>query len=289
MHTTLITTEELAARLGAPDLVVCDVRHDLAQPDSWGEAEYRSAHIPGALFVHLDRDLSARKTGTNGRHPLPTPETAAAMFARLGIDSAKQVVVYDQGGGMFAARLWWMLKWLGHDAAALLDGGFAKWVGESRTTSADVPARQAALFTIRRVKPTVNATGVAASLARRSLTLIDARVPERFRGEIEPLDPVAGHIPGARNRPYGSNLNPDGRSSRQPHCARSSQRFWPGHRQVTSSINAAPALPRATTCWRWRSRGCPLRDSTRVRGANGARTRRGRWRAISRLEHAPGV
>ncbi|MEJ7670392.1 MAG: sulfurtransferase [Casimicrobiaceae bacterium] len=210
MHTTLITTEELAARLGAPDLVVCDVRHDLAQPDSWGEAEYRSAHIPGALFVHLDRDLSARKTGTNGRHPLPTPETAAAMFARLGIDSAKQVVVYDQGGGMFAARLWWMLKWLGHDAAALLDGGFAKWVGESRTTSADVPARQAALFTIRRVKPTVNATGVAASLARRSLILIDARVPERFRGEIEPLDPVAGHIPGARNRPYGSNLSPDG-------------------------------------------------------------------------------
>lgn len=210
MHTTLITTEELAARLGASDLVVCDVRHDLAQPDSWGEAEYRSAHIPGALFVHLDRDLSARKTGTNGRHPLPTPKTTAALFGRLGIDSSKQVVVYDQGGGMLAARLWWMLKWLGHDAAALLDGGFAKWVGEARTTNADVAVPHAALFTIRRVKPTVNATGVAASLARRSLTLIDARVPERFRGEIEPLDPVAGHIPGARNRPYASNLKPDG-------------------------------------------------------------------------------
>ncbi len=210
MHTTLITTEQLAARLGTSDLVVCDVRHDLAQPDLWGEAEYRSAHIPGALFVHLDRDLSARKTGTNGRHPLPTPETAAALFGRLGIDSGKQVVVYDHGGGMYAARLWWMLKWLGHDAAALLDGGFAKWVGEGRTTNADVPAPHAALFAIRYVKPTVNATGVAASLARHSLTLIDARVPERFRGEIEPLDPVAGHIPGARNRPYVSNLKPDG-------------------------------------------------------------------------------
>jgi len=210
MHTTLITTGELAARLGAPDLVVCDVRHDLAQPDSWGEAEYRNAHIPGALFVHLDRDLSARKTGINGRHPLPTPEAAAAMSGRLGIDSGKQVVVYDQGGGMFAARMWWMLHWLGHDNAALLDGGFAQWISEGRATSADVPAPRGARFTIRGVKPTVNATGVAASLARRSLTLIDARVPERFRGEIEPLDPVAGHIPGARNRPYQNNLKPDG-------------------------------------------------------------------------------
>ncbi len=210
MHTTLIATEELAARLAGSDLVVCDVRHDLAQPNSWGEAEYRSAHIPGALFVHLDRDLSARKTGTNGRHPLPAPETAAALFGRLGIGSRKQVIAYDQGAGMFAARLWWMLQWLGFEAAAVLDGGFAKWVGEGRETNADVPAPQAALFTIRRVEPTVNAAGVAASLARRSLTLIDARVPERFRGDIEPLDPVAGHIPGARNRPYANNLKPDG-------------------------------------------------------------------------------
>jgi len=210
MHKTLITTEDLAARLGASDLVVCDVRHDLAQPDAWGEAEYRRAHIPGALFVHLDRDLSGRKTGTNGRHPLPTPESAAGTFGRLGIDAHKQVIVYDQGSGMYAARLWWMLKWLGHAAAALLDGGFAKWVSEGRPASTEAAVPRAAHFTISRVMPTVNATGVAASLARRSLTLIDARVPERFRGEIEPLDPIAGHIPGARNRPYANNLQPDG-------------------------------------------------------------------------------
>src|SRR6185295_17750939 len=132
MFSTLITTDELAALVGRPDVVVCDVRHDLAQPDSWGETQYRHGHVPGAVFVHLDRDLSAAKTGTNGRHPLPSPETAAALFGRLGIADGKQVVAYDQGRGMFAARLWWMLRWLGFEAAAVLDGGYAKWVAEGR-------------------------------------------------------------------------------------------------------------------------------------------------------------
>jgi thiosulfate/3-mercaptopyruvate sulfurtransferase len=210
MFTTLIGTDDLAARLGQPDLVVCDVRHDLAHPDAWGEAQYAAGHIPGAVFVHLDRDLSAPMTGTNGRHPLPTPEAAAATFARLGIAPGRQVVAYDQAGGMFAARLWWMLRWLGHETVAVLDGGYAKWTAEARViaTAATVPAP--AEFRIRHVLPTVNAAGVMNSIARQSLVLIDARAPERFRGETEPLDPVAGHIPGARNRPYTQNLNPDG-------------------------------------------------------------------------------
>ncbi len=210
MFDTLIPTARLAERLGAADLVVCDVRHDLAKADDWGAAQYRAAHVPGAVFVHLDRDLSAAKSGTNGRHPLPTPEAAAATFGRLGIAGGKQVVVYDQGGGMFASRMWWMLKWLGFDAVAVLDGGYAKWTAEGRPIAADVVVPVPAPFAIRRVTPTVNATGVMASLPRQTLLVIDARAPERFRGETEPLDPVAGHIPGARNRPYTQNLNPDG-------------------------------------------------------------------------------
>jgi thiosulfate/3-mercaptopyruvate sulfurtransferase len=210
MHNTLISTADLEARLAQPDLVICDVRHDLAKPDTWGRAQYAAGHVPGAIFVHLDTDLSGPRTGANGRHPLPTPEHAAANFGRLGIGHGKQVVAYDQGGGAYAARMWWMLRWLGFEAAAVLDGGYAKWVAEGRVVSTDPTEPTPARFTIQRVTPTVNATGVMASIPRQGLLILDARAPERFRGEKEPLDPVAGHIPGARNRPYTQNLNADG-------------------------------------------------------------------------------
>jgi thiosulfate/3-mercaptopyruvate sulfurtransferase len=210
MHNTLISTADLEARLAQPDLVICDVRHDLAKPDTWGRAQYAAGHVPGAIFVHLDTDLSGPRTGANGRHPLPTPEQAAANFGRLGIGHGKQVVAYDQGGGAYAARMWWMLRWLGFEAAAVLDGGYAKWVAEGRVVSTDPTEPTPARFTIQRVTPTVNATGVMASIPRQGLLILDARAPERFRGEKEPLDPVAGHIPGARNRPYTQNLNADG-------------------------------------------------------------------------------
>ena len=210
MFTTLISTAELAAALGQPDVVICDVRHDLVQQDAWGEAEYAKAHVPGAQFVHVDRELSAHRTGSNGRHPLPTPEAAAALFARLGINEAKQVVAYDQGNGMYAARLWWMLRWLGHDAVAVLDGGYAKWLKEGLPVTSQVPVPRPSSFGIHRVTPTVNASGVRASVHRHTLFLIDARSPERFRGEVEPFGPVAGHIPGAHNRPFTQNLEADG-------------------------------------------------------------------------------
>ena len=209
MLSTLISTADLAARLDDPSLVVVDARHDLAQPD-WGEAQYRAGHVPGARFAHLDRDLSAARTGRNGRHPLPTPERAAALFGGLGIDGSKQVVAYDQANGMFAARVWWMLRWLGHDAVAVLDGGYARWTAEGRPVSTDVPPVESARFEVSRVMPTVSATGVSASLPRHTLLLIDARAAERFRGDVEPLDPIAGHIPGAMNRPYARNVKPDG-------------------------------------------------------------------------------
>jgi thiosulfate/3-mercaptopyruvate sulfurtransferase len=210
MLNMLVSTAALAGMLDDPALVICDVRHDLARPAAWGEDQFRAGHIPGARFVHLDRMLSAPMTGINGRHPLPTPEVAAAHFTQLGIARDRQVVVYDQGPGMFAARMWWMLRWLGHDAVAVLDGGYKKWAAEKRPLTTGETSFAPATFSIGKVTPHVNASGVRASIARRTLLLVDARAPERFRGETEPLDPVAGHIPGARNRPYTSNLETDG-------------------------------------------------------------------------------
>jgi thiosulfate/3-mercaptopyruvate sulfurtransferase len=210
MLTTLISTDELAARQDDPSLALFDVRHELMSPESWGENEYKTSHIPRAIFLHIDRDLSAPKNSHNGRHPLPTPEACAALFGRVGIDAGKQVVVYDQGSGSFASRLWWMLRWVGHDAVAVLDGGFAKWMREKRPVTAEVIAPVATKFTVKNVTPTVSSSGVEASLSRHTLLLVDARAPERFRGEIEPIDPVAGHIPGAVNRPASLNLTTEG-------------------------------------------------------------------------------
>lgn len=210
MFSTLVSSAALAAHLCDPGWRIVDARHDLAQPEHWGEEQFRANHLPGSVFAHVDRDLSATKTGRNGRHPLPSPEACAKLFSRLGIGTDIQVVAYDQGSGMFASRLWWMLRWLGHDAVAVLDGGYDKWTREGRpvTIAAGEPARTT--FMIRRIGPTVSAAEIGTSLASGALAIVDARAPERFRGEIEPLDPIAGHIPGARNRPYVQNLNPDG-------------------------------------------------------------------------------
>jgi len=210
MFKTLIATADLADRLAAPDIIIVDVRHDLAQPDAWGQDRYRAAHVPGAVFAHLDRDLSAPKTGSNGRHPLPSPAACASVFGRLGIDASKRVVAYDQNNGAYASRLWWMLRWLGHDAVAVLDGGFDKWVREGRAVTPDVPRPRACIFVVRPRAATVDADAVQANLGTGALMVVDARAPERYRGDVEPLDPVAGHIPGAVNRPFGRNLGPDG-------------------------------------------------------------------------------
>jgi thiosulfate/3-mercaptopyruvate sulfurtransferase len=210
LASSLIAPASLEARLGDPTLVVVDVRHDLTQPDTWGESQYRAAHIPGALFAHIERDLSGPKTGRNGRHPLPSVDVAAGVFARYGVDGSKDVVAYDQGGGMYAARLWWMLRWLGHDSVAVLDGGFERWQREQRPVDAKIPSAKPARFEARIGGATLRATDVQRLLGNPAFQLVDARIPERYRGEVEPLDPVPGHIPGAVNRPYGRNLNEDG-------------------------------------------------------------------------------
>jgi thiosulfate/3-mercaptopyruvate sulfurtransferase len=219
MYTTLISTADLAAHLDDPSFVVVDVRHDLTQPEHWGESAYRASHIPGARFAHVDRDLSGAKNGRNGRHPLPSPEAAAATFGRLGIDPGTQVVAYDAQTGVFASRLWWMLRWLGHDASAVLDGGFDKWTREGRPVTADVPQVTPATLPVRRVGPTVDADAVLASLADRSLVIVDARAPERYRGEVEPMDPLPGRIPGSLNRPASQNLGADS-TFKPPHVLR---------------------------------------------------------------------
>lgn len=208
--TTLVDTDTLARHLDDPAWVVFDCRHDLVRPD-WGAAEYAQSHIPGARFLHLDRDLSAPMTGRNGRHPLPDPETIAAKLGAAGVGPATQVVVYDAQDGVYAARAWWTLRWLGHDAVAILDGGWGKWLREDRPETAALPAPQAARFAAR-VRPlAVDAGFVLAHLRDPAVKVVDARGNDRYRGENETLDPVAGHIPGAVNRVIKENLDPAGR------------------------------------------------------------------------------
>jgi len=208
--TALVTTEILAQRLDDPDWVVFDCRHDLADP-ARGRAEYAASHIPGARFVHLDDDLSAPKTGKNGRHPLPDPDALMEKLGRAGVDSRKQVVAYDAQGGMVAARLWWLLRWLGHLPVAVLDGGWPQWIAEGRPQSAETPQPQPASFSGKPGRNWVNADFVGSHLDDGGVVLLDARAPDRYRGQNETLDPVGGRIPGARNRYFRDNLDAKGR------------------------------------------------------------------------------
>lgn len=209
MHTTLIDAATLAAHLDDPSWVVLDARFDLANPAK-GETQYREGHVPGARYVHLDTHLSGEKTGQNGRHPLPTPEVAAARFGALGIGPDTQVVIYDGDTGMYAARAWWMLRWVGHQAVAVLDGGFAAWQRAGLPVSTDTPTWTPVPFGARAVDDRrVPAADVLANLGDASRVLVDARANDRFRGENETIDPVAGHIPGAVNRFFQLNLNAD--------------------------------------------------------------------------------
>jgi thiosulfate/3-mercaptopyruvate sulfurtransferase len=208
-YTTLISAAELASRLGDPAWVVVDCRHNLADADA-GERAYRAAHIVGAQFMHMDRDLSGAKTGVNGRHPLPEIADIVATLGRAGIDGTKQVIAYDQNNGMWAARLWWLLQWLGHPATAVLDGGLDGWIAEGQLLTAEEPEVNPATFVARQPTRTASAREIVEHLHDGALTVIDARAPERYRGDVEPIDPVPGHIPGAINRPYTTNLTAQG-------------------------------------------------------------------------------
>jgi len=206
---SLISPDELLARLGDPALRICDVRWFLTDRAK-GRRDYAAAHIPGAVFVDLDEDLAA--ASGPGRHPLPSPAAFAARMAALGIGDEHEVVVYDDAGGTVAARLWWMLDDLGHPNVRLLDGGIAAWTAAGGELT-DAPAtREPADLRLRPAwSRVIDRDGIAASLRAGATALIDARAPERYRGDVEPVDPLPGHIPGAISRPTAGNLGPDGR------------------------------------------------------------------------------
>lgn len=210
-HAVLISAVELQAlqAQGRP-LVLLDCGFDLAAPAA-GAAAYAAGHLPGAHYVHLDRDLSSAKTGRNGRHPLPNREALATHAGQWGVAPGVPVVAYDDQGGMYAARAWWLLRWLGHADVSVLDGGRSAWLraGGSLTTQQPAAPAQPPYPSAAAGMATLSADALQQQLGR--VTLLDARAPERWRGDVEPLDPVAGHIPGSSCRFFKLNLAEDGR------------------------------------------------------------------------------
>jgi thiosulfate/3-mercaptopyruvate sulfurtransferase len=203
----LVSADELARH---PEWRVFDCRHDLGNP-ALGEQQYVKVHIPGALIAHLDRDLSAPKTGANGRHPLPNPFVIAEWLGRCGVKVDDTIIAYDANNGTMAARLWWTLRWLGHERVAVLNGGYAKWVEEERPVTAEIPTFPESTYEFElNDDMSVEASFVEAHIESEDILLVDARAPQRWRGESEPIDPVAGRIPGAMNRFCGANLSSEG-------------------------------------------------------------------------------
>lgn len=212
-YTTLISAANLAERLAAApgSVLVIDCRFDLAAPEA-GEAAYKAGHIPGAHYLHLDRDLSGAKTGKNGRHPLPDRAAFATRLQELGLNEGQQIVAYDAQGGPYGSRLWWLARWLGHDSVAVLDGGLQAWQGAGQAL--DAAATGVSKGNFRAHAPlavTVDADAVLRNIGTGERLVIDARSADRFRGENETLDAVGGHIPGAANRFFKDNLTADGR------------------------------------------------------------------------------
>lgn len=263
MFTTLISPTDLAAHAGDPVWVLLDCRFDLTNPDA-GPALYAASHIPGARYVHLDHDLSGAKTGSNGRHPLPSVDEMAARFGQLGIGPGVQVVLYDGDIGMYAARAWWMLRYLGHEAVAVLDGGYARWVAEGHAVTTEVPATVTRVFTpAPRADWRLSVSDVQAGVEG---VLVDARSPERFRGINETLDPVGGHIPGACNYFFQQNLTPE-KTFKSPEALRM---------QWTTLLAGRPASDVVMYCGSGVT-ACHNLLALEVAGLSGARIYPGSW------------
>lgn len=212
---SVVDAPTLLAGIEDPDLRLFDCRFSLADPEA-GHRAYAEGHLPGAAYADLDAHLSSRIGPTTGRHPLPDPARLAAWLGDCGVSSRARVVVYDDVGGGFAVRLWWLLRWIGHDRVALLDGGLQAWIASGGALTREVPHHEPGELTARPddtrwITTEALAAELAADLTAGRLTLIDARAPERFQGDREPIDPVAGHIPGAINLPLTDNLDTDGR------------------------------------------------------------------------------
>jgi thiosulfate/3-mercaptopyruvate sulfurtransferase len=208
---TLIGAEALAEMLGDRRISLFDCRFDLARPAA-GRERYLDEHLPGAVYADLNRDLSAPATATSGRHPLPPPAEFESRLRSWGVNADSLVVAYDDGNGMYAARLWWMLRWVGHDEVAVLDGGLRRWLQLELPLTDELPQPAAGNF-VARLRPAlaVDAAAMLRASSDAGNRILDARAPERYRGEVEPIDAVAGHVPGARNHPFGLSLASDGR------------------------------------------------------------------------------
>jgi thiosulfate/3-mercaptopyruvate sulfurtransferase len=209
IYTTLITAQDAYSHLQDPNWRFLDCHFDLMDPQA-GRRQYQAAHIPGALFVDMENELSASITPETGRHPLPTVKDLEETIARWGISAAQQVVVYDARGGVAASRLWWILHWLGFDAVAVLDGGLQHWQALGYPTTTEVPTVKAARFCGKLDFDALIRVNEIVTAQQQGSVLLDARSPERYRGDMEPIDPVAGHIPGARNYFQMNNLQDNG-------------------------------------------------------------------------------
>jgi thiosulfate/3-mercaptopyruvate sulfurtransferase len=212
MPETLAQTELLAAHLGDLEWAIFDCRSVLTDSDA-GPKRYAESHIPGAHYLHLDTDLAGPVTPDTGRHPLPDPERLAAVLGRAGLDANTQVVAYDDAGGAHAARLWWLMRWLGHRQVAVLDGGWQRWLQQGHAVTAELPQPEPRRFTaaVQAGMWTTTAEVLELVRGRKRRLLMDARGASRYRGDEEPIDPVAGHVPGALNLPFTDNLAADGR------------------------------------------------------------------------------
>lgn len=215
MYTTLISAADLARHIDDAGWVVVDCRHDLANLSA-GRDGYAVAHLPHAVFADMETELSGAKRGADGafrgRHPLPDREAFIETLRSWGVNEGTQVVAYDAHGGMFAARLWWLLRWIGHEAVAVLDGGMAAWQAQGLPLTADVDGKpRGDIAAHASLVSTVGADEVLANIGGGARTVVDARAPDRYRGENETIDPVGGHIPGAKNRFFKDNLGADGR------------------------------------------------------------------------------
>lgn len=202
----LLAVAELGALLDHPQLLLIDCRFELANPAA-GRIAYDAGHIPGARFVAMEHELAAPRRHDSGRHPLPSPADFAGVLGRLGFTAASRVVIYDQGNGAAASRLWWMLRARGHAGVQVLDGGWAAWLAAGGAVSTEVPAPEPTQVPARDFAGVLDAAQVAAALTAGSITLVDARAADRFAGRNESIDPVAGHVPGACNLPYTRNLD----------------------------------------------------------------------------------
>jgi thiosulfate/3-mercaptopyruvate sulfurtransferase len=266
MYQTLISATDLATRTADPDWLVVDCRFDLAKADA-GESAYRAGHIPNAIYSHLERDLSSPITPASGRHPLPDPDQFAATLSRWGVTKTTQVVAYDADTSAYAARLWWLLRWVGHRAVAVLDGGFKAWTAAGLPTTTAVPTRRATQFEARPDRGVwLDVHEVAERVRRSDWRLLDARGPERYAGEVEPIDTVAGHVPGARNHPFATNLGADARFKQASELRTQFERSQDG---VTDDHTIVMCGSGVTAC--------NLLLALEVAGKSGARLYAGSW------------